>query len=45
MPNRLRTAYAAPALLFPVLHLGWFTFAQSRGWLPFASWFRNLPLT
>jgi len=45
MPNRLRTAYAAPALLFPVLHLGWFTFAQSRGWLPFASWFRSLPLT
>jgi hypothetical protein len=42
--NRLRPLYAIPAALFPALHLGWFTFAQSSGWLPVASWFRSLPL-
>jgi len=45
MPHRLRLRYGAPAISFPLLHLGWFTFAQTAGWLPFASWFRGLPLT
>jgi hypothetical protein len=44
IPHRFRTAYGFPAALFPVAHLGWFTLAQSSGWLPFASWFRSLPL-
>lgn len=45
MSNPLRVIYAVPALFFPLFHLGWFTFAQSRRWLPFAFWFRGLPLT
>ncbi len=44
LSNRLRTVYVVPAALFPAAHLGWFTFAQSSGWLPLASWFRSLPL-
>ena len=44
MSRRLRSMYALPAMFFPVLHLGWFTFAQSRQWLPIAAWFRGLRL-
>jgi hypothetical protein len=44
MSNRLRAAFGVPATLFPIAHLGWFTFAQSAQWLPLASWFRSLPL-
>lgn len=41
---RFRTTYAAAAALFPIAHLAWFTFAQGSMWLPFASWFRALPM-
>jgi hypothetical protein len=40
--NRLK--YGLPAMLFPAAHFGWFTVAQAPAWLPFASWFRGLPL-
>jgi hypothetical protein len=45
MPNQLRAIYGVPAALFPAAHVGWFTLAQSSGWLPVAAWFRSLPLT
>jgi hypothetical protein len=41
---RLRATYAAAGASFPLLHLAWFTVAQSSAWLPFAAWFRSLPL-
>lgn len=44
MSNRFQLAYGIPAALFPAAHVGWFTFAQGPAWLPFASWFRGLPL-
>jgi hypothetical protein len=42
---RLRRTFMAGAAAFPAAHLGWFTVAQSRLWLPLARWFRALPLT
>jgi hypothetical protein len=45
MTPRLRAGYALPAVIFPVLHVAWFTFAQTTRWLPIAAWFRGLPLT
>ena len=43
----LRNRWALRAMLkaFILAHILWFTVAQSSGWLPFASWFRSLPLT
>lgn len=41
----LRRAFLVPASLFPVFHIAWFTIAQRPEWLPFAAWFRRLPLT
>ena len=44
LSSRLRMAYGLPAALFPLAHIGWFTFAQSAEWRPIASWFRTLSL-
>lgn len=44
LPRPLTAAFVIPAALFPVAHLGWFTFAQGPAWTRFASWFRALPL-
>ncbi|HQQ76846.1 MAG TPA: hypothetical protein PLB01_05790 [Thermoanaerobaculia bacterium] len=41
---RVRRAYAAPAALFVLAHAFWFTLAQGPAWVPFAAWFRSLPL-
>ncbi len=41
----LRAALFVPAALFPILHIAWFTIAQRPEWLPFATWFRRLPLS
>ena len=40
-----RAAFFVPAALFPILHIAWFTIAQRPEWLPFATWFRRLPLS
>lgn len=40
-----RGTYLRGVAIFPVIHLGWFTLAQSPAWVPFATWFRSLPLT
>jgi hypothetical protein len=45
MAPRHRRLFAAGAVVFPLIHLGWFTFAQGPAWLRFADWFRALPLT
>ncbi len=45
MPPRQRRLFAVGAAAFPLVHLGWFTLAQSPAWVPFAAWFRALPLT
>ena len=45
MPPRQRRLFAAGAAAFPIAHAGWFTLAQSPAWVPFAAWFRALPLT
>ncbi|HUM00975.1 MAG TPA: hypothetical protein VL084_01735 [Thermoanaerobaculia bacterium] len=45
LPLRSRATFALPAAAFPALHLAWFTVVQSSAWVPFASWFRNLPLS
>jgi len=31
-------------LVFPIAHLAWFTVVQGPPWVPFAHWFRALPL-
>ena len=41
----LRPAFIVPAALFPVLHVAWFTIVQRPEWVPFAAWFRRLPLS
>jgi hypothetical protein len=40
-----RARFALLASAFPLAHVLWFTFVQSSGWVPIASWFRRLPLT
>ncbi len=40
----VRLAYGLPAALYPAAHALWFTWVQGPGFLPFASWFRSLPL-
>lgn len=45
MAPRQRRIYALGAAVFPLVHLGWFTFAQRPAWFPIAEWFRGLPLT
>ncbi len=40
-----RWALATMLKIFVPAHVLWFTFAQSGAWLPFARWFRSLPLT
>jgi hypothetical protein len=40
-----RRAFAHMLLLFVVLHLFFFTGAQTKAWVAFVTWFRALPLT
>ncbi len=42
--RQFRTTYAAASASFPLVHMAWFTVAQTSTWLAFASWFRALPL-
>ena len=40
-----RWALATMLKIFVPVHALWFTLAQSAAWMPFARWFRSLPLT
>ena len=39
-----RTIFIKGVLIFPIAHLAWFTIVQGPWWVPFATWFRALPL-
>ena len=41
----LRPAFFVPVALFPLAHIAWFTIVQHPEWVPFAAWFRRLPLS
>lgn len=41
----MRRTYLSGVAIFPIVHAGWFTFAQGPAWTSFATWFRSLPLT
>jgi hypothetical protein len=41
----MRRQYVRGVMVFPLVHLGWFTLAQGGRWHSFAAWFRALPLT
>jgi hypothetical protein len=41
---RDRRLFAAGVAIFPVAHVAWFTVVQGPLWVPFAYWFRSLPL-
>lgn len=45
--TEVQTRWACNTMLalFVPIHALWFTFAQSAAWMPFARWFRGLPLT
>jgi len=40
-----RWAFGTMVKIFLPVHFLWFTLAPSAAWLPFARWFRSLPLT
>ena len=40
-----RWALATMLKIFLLAHALWFTLAQSAAWMPFARWFKSLPLT
>jgi hypothetical protein len=44
IPPGNRRLFAAGVLIFPAAHLAWFTVVQGPIWIPFAYWFRSLPL-
>ena len=45
MPTAMRRTFLRGIVVFPLVHVGWFTFAQVARWHAFATWFRSLPLT
>lgn len=45
MPAETRRLFLGGVAVFPVVHVGWFTFAQGATWRSAAEWFRALPLT
>jgi len=45
MAPAARRVFITGAAAFPLLHAGWFTFAQGPAWWRVAEWFRSLPLT
>jgi len=45
MAPAARRVFITGVAAFPLLHAGWFTFAQGPAWLRVAEWFRSLPLT
>lgn len=44
MSARYRRIFLSGVIIFPILHLAWFTVVQGPLWVSFATWFRALPL-
>jgi hypothetical protein len=45
MAPRQKRIFLMGAAVFPLVHFGWFTYAQRPEWFHVAEWFRRLPLT